>query len=63
MSFENLPAAIDSALRTALTEASLSQPRSTPIRWHGKRGEHGESLGILLADMQSLARAHPGAQW
>jgi len=60
---DDLPAKLGSALSAALTEASLLQPTTAPIRWHGKRGEHGEALGILLADMQSLARAHPDAQW
>ena len=26
-------------------------------------GWHTEHLGYLLAEMQSLARAHPGATW
>jgi ring-1,2-phenylacetyl-CoA epoxidase subunit PaaC len=29
----------------------------------GKFGAHSEHLGFLLAEMQSLARAHPGATW
>jgi ring-1,2-phenylacetyl-CoA epoxidase subunit PaaC len=29
----------------------------------GKQGVHSEHLGYLLAELQSLARAHPGAQW
>jgi ring-1,2-phenylacetyl-CoA epoxidase subunit PaaC len=29
----------------------------------GKQGVHSEHLTYLLAEMQSLARAHPGAQW
>jgi len=46
-----------------LREATLEQPSEVPYRWHGKRGEHGEHLGLLLAEMQSLHRAHPGAHW
>ena len=46
-----------------INDATLSPPEERTIRWHGKRGEHGEELGLLLAEMQSLARAHPGAQW
>ncbi|MBM3371865.1 MAG: phenylacetate-CoA oxygenase subunit PaaI, partial [Betaproteobacteria bacterium] len=26
-------------------------------------GVHGEHLSLLLAEMQSVARAHPGASW
>ena len=29
----------------------------------GKQGLHSEHLGYVLAEMQSLARAHPGATW
>jgi ring-1,2-phenylacetyl-CoA epoxidase subunit PaaC len=29
----------------------------------GKLGRHSEHLGYLLAEMQSLARSDPGAQW
>jgi ring-1,2-phenylacetyl-CoA epoxidase subunit PaaC len=29
----------------------------------GRRGAHGEHLDHLLSEMQSVARAHPGAHW
>ena len=29
----------------------------------GKQGVHGEHLGYLLAEMQVVNRAHPGAKW
>ena len=29
----------------------------------GKLGVHSEHMGFLLAEMQSLARAHPQAVW
>ncbi|MEY3927926.1 MAG: Phenylacetic acid catabolic protein, partial [Bacteroidota bacterium] len=29
----------------------------------GKSGIHSESLGFLLAEMQSLPRAYPDATW
>lgn len=46
-----------------LAEATLKRPVDVrPIRY-GKRGEHGEALGRMLAEMQSLYRAHPGATW
>jgi ring-1,2-phenylacetyl-CoA epoxidase subunit PaaC len=50
---------IDGVLR----DATLTRPVDVPYRWHGKRGEHSEHLGYLLADMQFLYRAHPGALW
>ena len=46
-----------------LTEASLARPPPVPFGWYGKQGRHGEHLGYLLAEMQSLHRAHPGASW
>jgi ring-1,2-phenylacetyl-CoA epoxidase subunit PaaC len=29
----------------------------------GKLGVHSEHMGFLLAEMQTLARQHPGASW
>ncbi|MEP6666416.1 MAG: Phenylacetic acid catabolic protein [Nocardioidaceae bacterium] len=29
----------------------------------GRRGIHTEKMGYLLAEMQHLARSHPGARW
>jgi ring-1,2-phenylacetyl-CoA epoxidase subunit PaaC len=46
-----------------LRQATLTVPPHTPYRWQGKRGEHSEHLGYLLADMQFLYRAYPGARW
>lgn len=47
----------------ALAQATLARPRDSEFVSTGKRGVHGEHLGYLLAEMQSLARAHPGARW
>jgi ring-1,2-phenylacetyl-CoA epoxidase subunit PaaC len=46
-----------------LAEAALVRPPAVPYPWHGKQGRHSEHLGYLLAEMQSLHRAHPGATW
>lgn len=46
-----------------LAEATLKRPPDVRTIRYGKRGEHGEHLGRLLAEMQSLHRAHPGAKW
>ena len=46
-----------------LAQATLRCP---PVKGHiptGKLGVHSEHLSYLLAEMQSLARAHPGATW
>lgn len=50
-------------LAPVLEEATLSLPADVPYRWHGKRGEHSEHLGYLLAELQYLYRAYPGARW
>jgi ring-1,2-phenylacetyl-CoA epoxidase subunit PaaC len=47
-----------------LTEATLIVPaRDAATQRSSADGWHTEHLGYLLAEMQSLARAHPGAQW
>jgi ring-1,2-phenylacetyl-CoA epoxidase subunit PaaC len=46
-----------------LGEATLDRPRARPYTWFGKRGEHSEHLGYILAEMQYLQRAYPGARW
>lgn len=50
-------------IQELLRQATLMPPPHTPYRWQGKRGEHSEHLGYLLADMQFLYRAYPGARW
>jgi ring-1,2-phenylacetyl-CoA epoxidase subunit PaaC len=41
----------------------LKRPPDVRYDWHGKRGVHSEHLGYLLAEMQFLYRAYPGATW
>ncbi len=53
----------DDAVDTALCEATLRRPAAGGFVPRGKQGLHSEHLGYLLAEMQSLARAHPDAQW
>jgi ring-1,2-phenylacetyl-CoA epoxidase subunit PaaC len=47
----------------ALAEATLTHPVPGGYITQGKLGVHSEHLGFVLAEMQSLARAHPGATW
>lgn len=44
-------------------EAGLEMPATDYPQTGGRRGLHGEGLGHLLAEMQSVYRAHPGATW
>lgn len=46
-----------------LARAGLSVPRASAFVSTGKLGRHSEHLDFLLAEMQSLARQHPGASW
>jgi ring-1,2-phenylacetyl-CoA epoxidase subunit PaaC len=46
-----------------LKEATLAIPSPAKFVSHGKEGQHSEHLGFLLAEMQVLQRAHPGATW
>ena len=46
-----------------LGEAALTVPKDGFAPRGGRTGRHTEHLGRMLADMQSLARAHPGAAW
>lgn len=46
-----------------LAAAGLAMPDAGEFVSTGKFGRHSEHLGPMLAQMQSLARAHPGARW
>jgi ring-1,2-phenylacetyl-CoA epoxidase subunit PaaC len=48
---------------TVITEATLQMSPAAGHITRGKEGQHSEHLSYLLAEMQSLARAHPGAVW
>jgi len=56
------PAVLD-RIGTVVSEATLSMPDVAPAIGGGRRGLHTEHLGYLLAEMQHLARSHPGATW
>ena len=46
-----------------VADATLTIPKDGFAPRGGRTGRHTEHLGRMLADMQSLARAHPGATW
>ena len=50
-------------LQRLLNQATLSWPKTTHVQKGGKTGVHTEALGFVLADMQFLQRAYPGAKW
>ncbi len=61
------PAVLENPVRAhvdaVLAEATLERPESTVRHSGGRKGVHTEQLGYLLAEMQHLARSHPGASW
>lgn len=47
-----------------LAEATLTRPEGrADVHRGGKQGRHTEHLGYILAQMQFLQRAYPGASW
>ena len=62
-----LPSTLRSAweeeITAVLDAAGLEIPSTGQAMAYGRRGEHSEHLGYLLAEMQVLARKHPGASW
>ncbi|WP_181310573.1 1,2-phenylacetyl-CoA epoxidase subunit PaaC [Nocardioides campestrisoli] len=58
-----LRAPVLAGLTTVLEEATLELPDGPAALARGRSGLHTEELGPLLAQMQHLARSHPGASW
>jgi len=52
-----------STIGRVLAEATLERPSDGWMQAGGRSGRHSEHLGPLLAEMQVLHRAHPGATW
>lgn len=53
----------DEKVRSVFEEATLTLPADTWMHSGGKQGIHTEHLGYILAEMQFLQRAYPGAEW
>ncbi|QDG75994.1 1,2-phenylacetyl-CoA epoxidase subunit PaaC [Labrenzia sp. PHM005] len=61
---EDLKAAWEISVREVLEEATLALPEGAGfVHKGGKQGRHTEHLGYILAEMQFLQRAYPGAAW
>lgn len=52
-----------SIVEPVLKEATLTRPDDGWKPDGGRKGRHTEHLSYLLAEMQSLHRAHPGVHW
>ena len=59
----SLQAAWDKTVAAVLDEATLAAPTGAWQHKGGKKGIHTEHLGYILAEMQFLQRAYPGAKW
>ena len=46
-----------------LGQATLSVPPEGWMQRGGRQGRHGEAMGHLLAELQYMQRAFPGAKW
>jgi ring-1,2-phenylacetyl-CoA epoxidase subunit PaaC len=53
----------DATVARVLDQATLTRPRDGWMQSGGRRGVHTEHLGHMLATMQHLQRAYPGAVW
>jgi ring-1,2-phenylacetyl-CoA epoxidase subunit PaaC len=60
---ESLKAQWDGVVGATLAEATLKKPADGYMHKGGKRGVHTEHMGFILAEMQFLQRAYPGATW
>lgn len=59
----SLRAGWDEAIDAVLERATLVRPENGWMQTGGKAGRHSEHLGYMLADLQYLQRAYPGAKW
>jgi ring-1,2-phenylacetyl-CoA epoxidase subunit PaaC len=63
-SLKNLRSQWEPLVNEVLASAKLQVPANTaPNLLRGRLGNHTEHLGRLLAEMQIVARSHPGARW
>ncbi|NUO39344.1 MAG: phenylacetate-CoA oxygenase subunit PaaC [Gemmatimonadaceae bacterium] len=55
----------ETLVRDVVDRATLTLPLQAPVLTMrgGRSGAHTEALGHLLAEMQIVARSHPGATW
>ena len=53
----------DATVQSVFAAATLKAPPGSYVHKGGKRGVHTEHLGYILAQMQFLQRAYPGAVW
>jgi ring-1,2-phenylacetyl-CoA epoxidase subunit PaaC len=69
---QRLPVAVDPAtlqdawldrVLAVIDESTCERPTSSYQHTGGRLGRHTEHMGYLLAELQHVARSHPGATW
>ena len=60
---DTLTPAWQASIRSDLEGAALALPADLHQTDGGRAGRHTNHLGLMLAEMQVLRRAHPGATW
>jgi ring-1,2-phenylacetyl-CoA epoxidase subunit PaaC len=53
----------NNTIEQVLSEATLTRPGDTYMQSGGRAGRHSEHLGHILAELQFVQRAYPGATW
>ena len=53
----------DTEMGAVLQHAGLEAPAPGKFLSAGKRGQHSEHMGYILAEMQYLQRTYPGGEW
>ena len=48
---------------TILQKGNLDLPEITLKKRGGRKGEHSETFGYLLSDLQYMQRAYPNSSW
>jgi ring-1,2-phenylacetyl-CoA epoxidase subunit PaaC len=61
--FKGLSTHWEQSINAVIAQAGLQMPQVNGYLTQGKQGVHSEHMSYLLAEMQSLARQHPGAAW
>jgi ring-1,2-phenylacetyl-CoA epoxidase subunit PaaC len=60
---ESLRTPWEQMMKDQLVKATLAIPAAPRRMTAGRTGRHTEHLGHMLAEMQIVARSHPGAKW
>jgi len=60
---EALRADWDTTINAVFARANIELPEVSFYQYGGREGKHTEDFGFLLAELQYMQRAYPGAEW